>query len=290
MKNSVFLSFLLAISAFLMAAGFSWWTPMDTMYAFSNPIAGAFKKSFLDIETSYESDKSTLTYLIGSIGISTDALNLYVAPLLKHPMILEKVFNSEIDIKDILLTIPALASLKIANAIVISSSINAVFFKGNFEILDVPTIALGLGGETMNYKTYSAGALYYETSDLFTFDEERKITTNENFNWKNGIAGIYAYSKGLNSESYFNVSIDLPVIDKLSNEEGDNSAEIILNSLTGDLIASNGGVIFGGGWNRGSYYGLLGLDLKFLKIWAESFGGNGMEFFKSFLIKAKVTF
>ncbi len=290
MKRPIFLVLLLTTSVALIAAGYStWWNPMDTLYAFSNPIAGAFKKDFLDIETAYNSNESTLTYLVGSVGISTDALSLYAAPILEYPMILEKVFSSEIDIKDIPLTIPVLASLKIANAIVISANLNTVYFNGSFGITDVPTIAFGLGGESMNYRSYNSGALYYETSDLFTFDEDGKMTTNENFNWKNGIAGIYAYSKGLNSESYFNVSIDLPVIEKLSNESG-NSAEIILNSITGDLIVSSGGLTFGGGWNRGNYYGLLGIDLKFLKIWAESFGGNGMEFLKSFLIKAKVTF
>ena len=296
MKRLIILMIITVISVSLIALNevstipSAWWNPMDTLYSFYNPIAGAFKNNLLDIETAYDSEESTLIYLVGSIGISTNIFNLYAAPSLEYPMILSEVLNGSIDMNEIPISIPVVASLKIANAIVVSANVNAMYFDGEFGIQDVPTIALGLGGESMSYKRYSAGALYYETSDLFILDSDGNITKNDDFDWKNGMVGIYGYSKGMNSESYFNLSVDLPIIDELSNENNEDSVNLILNSLTGDLIVSNSGLTLGGGWNRGSYYGLLGLDLKFLKILAESFGGNEMEFLKSFLIKAKITF
>ena len=264
--------------------------PMDTLYSFSNPIAGAFKRNFLDVETAYESSEATLTYLLGSIGVSTDIFSIYAAPVVTYPMAFFKALNEEESVESVPILIPAVASLKIANAIVISGSINAMYFDGEFGILSVPTVAVGLGGKSSTYRKYSAGALYYKTDDLFVFDENGKIKMNDNFNWKNGVAGVYAYTKTLDSESYLNLSIDLSIIDDLSNEESEDTLNDILNNLTGDFVFSISGGMFGLGWNRGSYYGLLGLDLKFLKIWAESFGGNGMEIIKNFLVKGKISF
>ncbi|GEM_PF-6010714 len=264
--------------------------PMDTLYSFSNPIAGAFKKNFLDVETAYEPTEATLTYLLGSIGISTDIFSIYAAPTVMYPMDLFKALSegSSLDIFPIL--VPVVASLKLANAIVISANLNTIYQGGEFGILSTPVVAFGLGGKSSTYKKYSAGALYYKTNNLFVFGEDGSIMMNDDFNWKNGVAGMYAYTKALDSESYLNLSVDLSVIDELSDGESDEVLDNILESLTGDLIVSSGGGMIGGGWKRGTYYVLLGLDIRFLKLWAESFGGNGMEIFKNFLIKGKITF
>ncbi len=278
---------ILASASFLMAL-----TPLDLLYHSTNPVSAAFRRDIVSLEVVYDTSQSTLTRLVGSLGISSDFLNVYVSPALYYPMgLVEEMGNSKDILNEISAFVPLSIALKIGNSIVVSGALRAMYTGGNFYIYDSPTVSFGLGGMSNRYRRMSSGALYYMTNDLVILGESG-LKVNDSFNFKKGAVGVYSYSKTLNSEAYFNLSLDLSVVDELSSGEyeGSEALQAILNDLTGDLIVSSGNGIFGGGWNRGEYYALFGLSFNFLKVWVETSGGKEKEFFRDFLIKGRISF